>query len=98
VTTNVARSERVRITLFVCLFVCLFIDRLDRYTVQEPGVADAAAVGYARWYFARLRLLNTTLADGRDFLVGGRFTIADICVALALHVGRTLSVRPDTDE
>jgi len=32
-----------------------------RYTLQEPGVADAAAEGYRRWFVARLRLLEKTL-------------------------------------
>lgn len=62
-----------------------------RYTLQEVGVADAAASGYARWYIARLRLLNNTLADGREFLCCKRFTIADICIAYALYIGTTLT-------
>lgn len=37
-------------------------------------------------------MLNNTLADGRDFLVGNRFTIADICITYALYLGRTLEV------
>ena len=61
-----------------------------RYTLQEPGVADAAAKGYARWFIARLRLLSQTLADGRPFLCGGRFTLADICITYALFFGTTL--------
>ena len=56
-----------------------------RYGVFEPGVADAAAEGYAKWFVARLRLLNLALADGRDYLCGGRMTIADICIGYALY-------------
>eukprot|EP00037_Helgoeca_nana_P011722 m.105364 g.105364 ORF g.105364 m.105364 type:complete len:240 (+) comp21012_c0_seq1:56-775(+) len=63
-----------------------------RYTLQEPGAADNVVQDYARWYLARLRMLNNTLADGRDFLVGNRFTIADICITYALYLGRTLEV------
>ena len=36
---------------------------------RERGLR-AAADDYARWFHARLRLLNTALADGRTFLVG----------------------------
>lgn len=41
-----------------------------------------AGIGHRRWYIARLRLLTAALDDGREYLVGGRFTIADICVYL----------------
>ncbi len=37
---------------------------------------------------ARLRVLDQTLADGRQFLCEGRFTVADIVVAYALWLGR----------
>jgi glutathione S-transferase len=62
-----------------------------RYTLQEPGRADDAANDYAKWYIARLRALDNTLADGREFLVADRFTIADICITYALFLGTTLS-------
>lgn len=61
-----------------------------RYTVQEPGRQDLAAEDYGRWYVARLRKLNAALADGREFLVANRFTIADICIAYALYLGTSL--------
>ena len=54
------------------------------FTVQEPGVADAAADGYARWFVARLKLLTAALADGREFLCAGRFTLSDVAVAFPL--------------
>ena len=38
-----------------------------RYTLQEPGVADAAAEGYKRWFVARLKLLEATLNDESIF-------------------------------
>ena len=55
-----------------------------RYGLFETGRADVAADDYTRWFFARLRLLNSALEDGRPYLVGDRFTVADACVAYAL--------------
>lgn len=73
-----------------------------RYAVMEPrerrqpGVAD----DYKRWFLARLRLVEATLADGRAHLVGGTFTMADISVAyavmLALGLGWEAELPPYT--
>merc|ERR1712032_882272 len=60
-----------------------------RYKLQEPGRADNAAVDYGKWYLARLRLLDSVLADGREFVCAGRFTLADICVVFPLLLGVT---------
>lgn len=70
-----------------------------RYTKLEPGKCDIAADDYAKWYLARLRLLDSTLADGREFLVGNRFTIADICVGYALFLPQAfhLTCRSEKD-
>jgi len=57
--------------------------------VQEPGRADNAAVDYGKWFIARLRLLDSVLSDGREYLCAGRFTLADICVVFALLLGVT---------
>ena len=62
-----------------------------RYTLQEPGVADAAAEGYKRWFVARLKLLEATLND-REYLCSNRFTIADICVSYAIYLAGTLGI------
>ena len=62
-----------------------------RYTLQEPGVADAAAEGYKRWFVARLKLLEATLND-REYLCCDRFTIADICVSYAIYLAGTLGI------
>jgi glutathione S-transferase len=59
-----------------------------RYRVMEPDRAPAAAADYAKWFLARLRLLDARLAEGREFLCGNRFTIADIAVTYALYLAR----------
>lgn len=69
-----------------------------RYTLMEPGKCDAAAADYAKWYLARLRLLDSKLADGREFLVGGKFTIADICIGYALYVAKAFSLKIGSGE
>jgi glutathione S-transferase len=61
-----------------------------RYYYLEPspekqGVAD----DYAKWYIARLRRLDAHL-ENNEYLVDGRFTIADIAVGYALYLGRAL--------
>ena len=68
-----------------------------RYTLQEPGRADAAATDYAKWYVARLRKLDNALKDGREFLVAGRLTVADICITYALWMGGTLYAPGDEE-
>ena len=50
---------------------------------RDKGLGGAAD-DYAKWFIARLRLLTAALSDGRPYLVGGRFTVADICIAYAL--------------
>lgn len=63
-----------------------------RYTLLEPSDAGkAVAEDYAKWFIARLRRLDAQLLE-REFLVGGRFTIADIAVGYALHLGDTLGL------
>ncbi|MEL7185727.1 MAG: glutathione S-transferase family protein [Pseudomonadota bacterium] len=52
-----------------------------------PQVVD----DYAKWYLARLRRLDAHI-DGREFLVDGRFTIADIAIGYALFFGRDLGL------
>ena len=63
-----------------------------RYTQLQPGRADLAAQDYAAFFIGRLRKLDAILLDGREFLVEGCFTVADVCVAYPLMLGRTLQV------
>lgn len=61
-----------------------------RYRTFEPGRAEAAADDYARWFAARLRAVDRTLADGRDWLCADRFTAADVSVGYALLLAKSL--------
>jgi glutathione S-transferase len=57
-----------------------------RYTRMEPAERrlQQAADDYTQWFLSRLRHVTRTLADGREWLCAGRFTMADICVGFAL--------------
>ncbi len=63
-----------------------------RYKVLEPDPAkQVVADDYARWYLARLKRLDQHLLD-HEYLVDGRFTIADIAITYALYFGRVLKL------
>lgn len=63
-----------------------------RYTVLEPSEETRrVAEDYAKWFIARLRRLDSHL-KAHDYLVDGRFTIADITVGYALYLGRSLGL------
>jgi glutathione S-transferase len=55
---------------------------------RQPEVADA----YARWFLARMRWVESHLEDGRDWLVAGRFTAADIAVGYACLLADNLKL------
>ncbi|GAA0637048.1 glutathione S-transferase N-terminal domain-containing protein [Brevundimonas lenta] len=65
-----------------------------RYTRLEPEERrlQQAADDYAQWFLSRLRHLTRALADGREWLCAGRFTMADLCVGYALLFARTLNL------
>jgi glutathione S-transferase len=58
-----------------------------RYRQFEPPERrnETVAADYEKWFFGRLRVLEAELQD-REWLCGNRFTIADICIAYALHL------------
>jgi glutathione S-transferase len=64
------------------------ISRVER--LKMPGPASDAIMADARETLAaRLNLLEQRL-DGRDFLVAGRLTLADVSVGFAIHVATVL--------
>jgi glutathione S-transferase len=65
-----------------------------RYTRLEPSERrlPQAVEDYKGFFLGRAKSIEAALADGRAFLVAGRFTIADICVAYALFLARTLKL------
>jgi len=59
-----------------------------RYFRLEPTPEkQAVAVDYAKWFFARLRLLDSHITS-REYLCDSRFTIADIAVGYALFLAQ----------
>jgi glutathione S-transferase len=63
-----------------------------RYTRVEPEerrLAQAVA-DYKAFFGGRAKSIETALADGREWLVGGRFTIADIVIGYAAFLATTL--------
>ena len=64
-----------------------------RYTQLEPEEKrnPQVAEDYRRWFLARMRCVEEATAD-REFLCANRFTIADICIAYAIHLANSLDI------
>jgi glutathione S-transferase len=62
-----------------------------RYRQLEPAErrAEQPAADYERWFFGRLKIVESALID-RVWLCGGRFTIADVAIAYALHLAESV--------
>ncbi len=69
-----------------------------RYRVLEPPERRQPTVAddYAKWFLARMRAVESALADGRAYLVAGRFTAADIAVGYACLLAETLGLLEST--
>jgi glutathione S-transferase len=65
-----------------------------RYTRLEPKERrlPQAVEDYKGFFLGRAKSIEAALADGREFLAAGRFTVADICVTYALYLSRTLKL------
>lgn len=57
---------------------------------KDKGFAEAGEA-YAKWFGKRLIKVERRL-EGREFLCGDRFTIADICVGYALYLARRIGL------
>ncbi len=64
-----------------------------RYSQLEQGERrlPQAVEDYSAWFIARLRRLDGHIGS-RQYLCDGRFTIADIAVGYALHLGQSLGL------
>ena len=64
-----------------------------RYRMLEPPERrlPQAADDYAQWFHSRLRHVERALGE-REWLVGGRFTMADISVGYALLLAKSLKI------
>jgi glutathione S-transferase len=67
-----------------------------RYSRLEPEERrnPQVAVDYSKWFFGRLRAVEAAVAN-REWLCGGRFTVADISVGYALLLAERIGLAKD---
>jgi glutathione S-transferase len=67
-----------------------------RYTHLEPEErrSPQVAADYAKWFLGRLRAVEAA-TDGRQTLVAGRFTAADIAIGFALLLAEKIGLGKD---
>lgn len=63
--------------------------RYIRVEPEERRLAQAVA-DYRAFFGGRAKSIEAALADGRDWLVAGRFTVADIVIGYAAFLATTL--------
>ncbi len=66
------------------------------YHLEPTPEKQAVAQDYAKWYFARLKMLDQHLLE-HEYLCDNRFTVADIAVGYALYLGRALNLSDVVD-
>lgn len=67
-----------------------------RYVLLDAGKTHAqVGEDYRTWFLKRLKRLDATLSDGREFLCAGRFTMADIVVSYAIQLAAVLQARDE---
>lgn len=71
-----------------------------RYTVVETPERrlPQAADDYKAFFAGRARTIESALADGRDWLVAGRFTAADIVIGYAAFLATRVGARDTMGE
>jgi glutathione S-transferase len=57
---------------------------------KDKGLEEAGR-SYAKWYYKRLVKVEQRL-EGREYLCGDRFTVADICVGYALILSESIGI------
>ncbi|MFV0280313.1 MAG: glutathione S-transferase family protein [Rhodoblastus sp.] len=67
-----------------------------RYSILEPPERRAPQVAqdYKKWFLGRLRIVEDATGAG-EYLVAGRFTVADIAVGYALMLAEVLGLEAD---
>lgn len=58
---------------------------------RKPEVAE----DYKLFFLGRARSIEAALADSREFLVAGRFTMADICIGYSVMLAHTLGLKDE---
>lgn len=64
-----------------------------RYTELEPEERRIPQVAedYRKWFLGRMRFVDAAL-EGKEYLVAGRFTAADIAVGYAVYLAKRLKI------
>ena len=71
-----------------------------RYTRVEPRERRLAQAveDYKAFFGGRARSIETALADGREWLCAGRFTITDVCVGFAAYLATRIGAGDELGE
>jgi glutathione S-transferase len=75
-------------TLTFPLAIMLRYSVFPKPEARKPEIAE----DYKLFFLGRARSIEAAFADGRSWLVGGRFTIADICIGYAVMLAGNLGL------